>query len=69
MNYLELYICLHHQKTWVSPTYNGGYKQELGRPAYTTKRLWYNLQRRGIMNYLELYRSAYTIKRLWYRPQ
>ena len=37
-------ICLHHQKAWVSPTNNGGYKQELDRPAYTTKGLWYRLQ-------------------------
>ena len=46
-------------KTWVSPTNYVGYKQELDRSAYTTKRLWYRLQRRGFINYLELYRSAY----------
>ena len=32
-----LYICLHRQKTWESPTNNGGYKQELDRSTYTTK--------------------------------
>ena len=53
----------------VSPTNNGGYKQEPGRSAYTTKRLWYRLQRRWFINYLELHRSAYTTKRLSYRPQ
>ena len=40
----------------------GGYKQEPGRSAYTTKRLWNRLQRRGFINYLELYRSAYHQK-------
>ena len=39
------------------------------RSAYTTKRRWYRLQRRGFINYLELYRSAYTTKRLGYRLQ
>ena len=46
----------------VSPTNNGGYKQEPGRSAYTNKRLWYSLQRGGFINYLELYRSAYHQK-------
>ena len=69
INYLELYRSAYHQKTRVSPTNNGGYKQELDRSAYTTKRLWYRLQRRGFINYLELYRSAYTTKRLWFRLQ
>ena len=46
----------------VSPTNNGGYKEKPGRPAYTTKRLWNRLQRRGFINYLELYRSAYHQK-------
>ena len=70
MNYLELSIDLPTPpKDFVSPTNKGGYKQELDRPAYTTKRLWYSLQRMGFMNYLELYRSAYTTKRLWYRLQ
>ena len=57
-----LWICLHHQKTLVSPTNNGGYKEKIDRPAYTTKRLWYRLKRRGFINYLELYRSAYHQK-------
>ena len=74
INYLELYRSAytakrHHQKTLVSPTNNGGYKQEPDRSAYTTKRLWYRLLRRGFINYLELYRSAYTTKRLWFRLQ
>ena len=69
INYLELYRSAYHQKTLVSPTNNGGYKQELDRSAYTTKRLWYRIQRRGFINYLELYRSAYTTKRLWFRLQ
>ena len=46
----------------VSPTNNGGYKQEPSRSAYATKRLWYSLQGRGFINYLELYRSAYHQK-------
>ena len=46
----------------VSPTNNGGYKEKPGRSAYTTKRLWNRLQRRGFINYLELYRSAYHQK-------
>ena len=46
----------------VSPTNNDGYKEKPGRSAYTTKRLWYRLQRRGFINYLELYRSAYHQK-------
>ena len=53
----------------VSPTNNGGYKQEPGRSAYTTKKLWYRLQRREFINYLELYRSAYPNKRLSFRLQ
>ena len=55
--------------TFVSPTNNGVYKQEPGRSAYTTKRLWNRLQRRGFINYLELYRSAYTTKTLSFRLQ
>ena len=55
--------------TLVSATNKGGYKQELDRTAYTTKRVWYSLQRMGSINCLELYRSAYTTKRLWYRLQ
>ena len=39
------------------------------RSAYTIKRRWYRLQRRGFINYLELYISAYTTKRLGYRLQ
>ena len=67
MNYLELYrsayityICLYHQKSWVSLT-----KKRVGRHlqlywfVYITVSPWYRLQRRGFMNYLELYRSAY----------
>ena len=46
----------------VSLTNNGGYKQEPGRSAYTTKRLWYRLQRSWFINYLELYKSAYHQK-------
>ena len=49
--------------TLVSPTNKSGYKQELDRSAYTTKRVCYSLKRMGSINYLELYRSAYTTKR------
>ena len=35
-------------KTWVSPTNYVGYKQELDRSAYTTKRLWYRLNEGGL---------------------
>ena len=52
-----------------SPTNNAGYNQEPGKSAYTTKRLWNLLQRRGFINYLELYRSAYTTKKFWFRLQ
>ena len=65
----DLKICLHLQKTFVSRTNNVGYKQVPGRSAYTIKRRWYRLQRRGFINYLERHRSAYTTKRLSFRLQ
>ena len=72
MNYLEhyrsayiTYICLYHQQSWVSLT-----KKRVGRNlqlhwlVYITVSPWYRLQRRGFINYLELYKSAYISKSL-----
>ena len=66
INYL--YRSAYHQKTRVSPTNNGGYKQELDRSAYTTKRLWYRLQTMVVIkkSLVDLHTPT---KRLWNRLQ
>ena len=51
INYLELYRSAYsHQKTFISPTNNGGYKQEPSRSAYTTNRLSFRLQTMVVIN-------------------
>ena len=65
-----LQICLHHHKTLASLQ-----RRSLSRlQSYidlptSSNHFWHRLQRRGFINYLELYRSAYITIRLQHRLQ
>ena len=66
INYLELYIDLPTKRLSFRLQTMVVINKRLGRSAYTTKRLWFRLQRRGVY---KLFRDLSTTKKGGYKQE